>query len=110
MAIVSCPKCNKKMSDKAAVCAHCGFVVDSLDAESLERKRRRRKADHIHKLTTHSMLAMLVFVAGIAGIFFYRDEASVDPSWQSQVALVVTVLGFVWYIINRMRMIAARRK
>lgn len=110
MAIVNCPKCNKKMSDKAAVCDHCGFVVDGLDAETLERKRRRKRADHIHKLTTHGMLAMLIFVAGIAGIFYFRDETSPDPTWQSQISIVITVVGFVWYIINRMRMIAARRK
>lgn len=110
MAIVNCPKCNKKMSDKAAVCDNCGFVVDGLDPQTLERKRRRRKADLINKLNTQSMLAMLIFVAGIAGVFYFRDETAPDPTWQSQVAVVVTVIGFIWYIVNRVRMVAARRK
>lgn len=110
MAIVNCPNCNTKISDKAAVCDKCGFVLDGLDAQALERKRRRHKADQLNKLTTQSMLAMLLFVAGIAGIFYFRDTTSPDPTWQSQVALAVTVIGFVWYIVNRMRMVAARRR
>lgn len=110
MAIVSCPQCNEKMSDKAATCPKCGFVVDGLDADTLERKRRRNRADRIQKLTTQSMLAMLLFVAGIAALFYYRDETSPDPNWESQVAIVVIVIGFIWYIVNRARMMIARRK
>lgn len=110
MAIVNCPNCSRKISDKAAVCDNCGFVLGNLDAQTLERKRRRLKADQLNKLTTQSMLAMLLFVAGIAGVFYFRDTTSADPTWQSQLALVVTVVGFVWYIVNRMRMVAARRK
>lgn len=110
MAIVSCPECNKKISDKAAICDHCGFVVDGLDAKTLERKRRSLRADHLQKLTMQSMLAMLLFVVGIGGLFYFRDETSADPTWQSQVAIGIMVVGFIWYIINRARMLSARRK
>lgn len=110
MAIVTCPQCSNKMSDKAATCHQCGFVVDGLDAKTLERKRKRQRADKIQKLTTQSMLAMLLFVVGIAGLFYYRDETSPDPGWQSQIAVVVIVIGFIWYIINRVRLMVARRK
>lgn len=110
MAIVNCPQCNKQISDKAAACNECGFVLQGLDPKSLERKRAYRKADQITKLTTHGMWSILLFVAGIAGVVYFRDETSPDPTWQSQVALVMTVIGFIWYIINRMRLVAARRR
>ncbi|RUO34935.1 zinc ribbon domain-containing protein [Aliidiomarina soli] len=110
MAIVNCPECNKKMSDKAAVCEHCGFVVDGLDANTLERKRRRARADYINKLTAQSMLAMLVFVVGIGGLFYFRDDTSPDPTWQSQISIGLMAIGFIWYIVNRVRLLNTRRK
>lgn len=110
MAIVSCPECGKKISDKAAVCEHCGFVLEGQDPESLARKRRRNKADRINKLTAQSMFAMLVFVAGIGGLFYFRDETSADPNWQAQASIAVMVIGFIWYIINRARLLLAKRQ
>lgn len=28
--LISCPECNTKVSDKAHVCPHCGFRIDTL--------------------------------------------------------------------------------
>lgn len=110
MAIVSCPECGKKISDKAAVCEHCGFVLEGQDPDSLARKRQRKKADRVSKLTAQSMFAMLLFVAGIGGTFYFRDETSADANWQTQVAMVVMVIGFIWYIINRARLLLVKRQ
>lgn len=110
MAIVSCPECGKKISDKAAVCEHCGFVLEGQDPEAMARKRRRNKADRVNKLTAQSMLGMLIFVAGIGGVFYFRDEASADPSWQVQASMGAMGVGFIWYIVSRARLILAKRK
>lgn len=110
MAIMQCPECGLKMSDKAAVCDRCGFVIEGMDPEELERKRRYQKADAINRLTSQTMLAMLLFVAGIGGVFFFRDETSPDPAWQMQVSFVLMGVGFIWYIVNRIRLISVKRR
>lgn len=110
MAIVSCPQCSKKISDKAAVCEHCGFVLEGQDQAQLARLRSRTKSDKINKLTSQSMLAMLLFMIGIAGTFYFRDESSPDPSWQVQVSMLVMVVGFIWYLINRARIILVKKR
>ncbi|MCX6831717.1 MAG: zinc ribbon domain-containing protein, partial [candidate division Zixibacteria bacterium] len=28
--LISCPECNAKVSDKAHICPHCGFQIDTL--------------------------------------------------------------------------------
>lgn len=33
MALIKCPECNKEISDKAAVCPHCGFAIIPVNQE-----------------------------------------------------------------------------
>ena len=35
MAVISCPSCNKKISNKAGVCSYCQIDLNNLDAEKL---------------------------------------------------------------------------
>lgn len=110
MAIIQCPDCGFKISDKAAVCKRCGFVIEGMAPEELERKRRNHKAEAINKLTSQTMLAMLLFIAGIGGVFFFREETSADTVWQVQVSFVLMGVGFIWYIVNRIRLINVKRR
>jgi hypothetical protein len=53
-----------------------------------------------------SMLAMLLFVAGFG--FMYWGGA-VTGGLQYNIAIGLTVVGFVWYIINRVRLVFLKR-
>ncbi|WP_126765937.1 zinc ribbon domain-containing protein [Aliidiomarina iranensis] len=109
MAIISCPGCGKKVSDKAAVCGECGFMLGAHDVESLARKAQNQRAIKVSKLVSQQMLAILLFIAGIAGTFY--DWAQLD-GWQfmPQVSMVVTVFSFVWYLVARARIYILKRQ
>ncbi|WP_371379292.1 hypothetical protein [Thalassotalea aquiviva] len=107
MALIECPNCTKKMSSKAAVCSHCNTVVADMTQEQRENQQRIHKIEQSQKLMTHSMIAMLLFCAGF-GFMFWGQPA--PDSWQYGLATGSAVFGFVWYIVNRVRLILMKRK
>ena len=53
-----------------------------------------------------SMLAMILFVAGFG--FMYWGGAA-PGGLQYNIAIGLTFVGFVWYIINRVRLVFLKR-
>ena len=106
MALVDCPSCNKKISDKAKNCEHCDFALGSVDAEDFARQRRLNKYLKDQSIQTQSMFAMLLFVAGFGFMYWGGAEPA---GLQYNVAVGITIIGFVWYIINRVRLIILKR-
>ena len=106
MALTDCPACNKTISDKAKVCQHCGFAVGSANADDILRKKNLQKFHKIQSIQNQSMLAMLMFIAGF-GFMYWGGPQPGDV--QHTAAIACSVLGFIWYIVNRVRMIFAKR-
>ncbi|MFT2091284.1 hypothetical protein [Paraglaciecola sp. 2405UD69-4] len=106
MALIDCPSCSKKISDKAQTCQHCGFTLGDASAEDLARKKNLNKYLKGQRIQTQSMIAMLLFVAGFG--FMYWGGA-VPGELQHTAAMGVTVIGFVWYIVNRVRLVFLKR-
>jgi hypothetical protein len=106
MALIGCPTCNKKISDKAQSCQHCGLSLGSADAEDIARKQSLNKYLKNQKIQTQSMFAMLLFVAGFG--FMYWGGA-VPGGLQHNLAIGLSIVGFVWYIVNRVRLILLKR-
>jgi predicted amidophosphoribosyltransferase len=53
MAVISCPGCNKKISDKASNCSHCGLELKGLDPEKISRlsnTKKNRKSSTFNEL------------------------------------------------------------
>lgn len=109
MAIISCPSCQTKVSDKAAVCEKCGFMLSAHDAESLVRKASVQRSIRMNKLVSQQMLAILLFIAGIGATFYDWQPLS---GWQfmPQVGMAVAVLSFVWYLVARTRIYLLKRQ
>lgn len=63
MALINCPSCGKKMSNKAANCPHCGFSA-SASPEDQDRIRSRKQADRFRRQQMLQMLAVLVLLVG----------------------------------------------
>lgn len=109
MAIISCPSCNKKVSDKAAVCDACGFMLGAHDSDSLVRKASAKRSMRVNQLVSHQMLAILLFIAGIGGTFYDWQQVQ---GWQfmPHVSMAVAILSFVWYLVTRARIYILKRQ
>lgn len=106
MAVIACPNCRKKISDKAKECQHCGTSMSSLDADEIQTLKTANKLKKSQQLMNHSFIAMLLFCGGF--LFLYWNNAQPD-SWEYMASTVSTVLGFVIYIITRVRLILLKR-
>ena len=69
MAVINCPKCRKKISDKAKTCQHCETSFDDMSAEKLQNIKKVNLIETSQKLMNYSMIAMLLFCGGF---LFYR--------------------------------------
>ncbi|QPG06870.1 zinc ribbon domain-containing protein [Salinimonas marina] len=106
MALIDCPSCNKKISDKADDCPHCGFSLADASSEDILRKQKLNRFKKLHSIQNQSMLAMLLFVAGF-GFMFWGGATKGDL--QYNLAVLSSVVGFIWYIINRVRILIIKR-
>ncbi|NMH58607.1 zinc ribbon domain-containing protein [Alteromonas ponticola] len=106
MALIDCPSCNKKISDKTDTCQHCGFNLGKATDEDIVRKQQLNRFKKLNSIQTQSMIAMLLFVAGFA--FMYWGGARQDEL-QYNIAVLMSVVGFIWYIVNRIRILIIKR-
>jgi hypothetical protein len=107
MAITACPSCSKSISDKAKSCNHCGLNIGSATAEDIDRKAKFAHYQKMQKIQNQSMLAILLFIAGFGFIYWGGSEPG---NIQYNLSIGVSVIGFVWYAINRVRLVLAKRK
>ena len=107
MALTDCPSCNKKISDKAQSCNHCGFAIGHASDADLQRKKDLIRFQKQHSIQNQSLLAMLLFIAGFAFMYWGIAEPG---SVQYNASVGCSLLGFVWYIINRIRLLFIKRK
>ncbi|NVK25475.1 MAG: hypothetical protein HWE10_11150 [Gammaproteobacteria bacterium] len=106
MAIVNCPQCAKKISDKQKVCPHCDLDMSELSEEKMQSLGRIKKIKSDQSMMTQQAVAMLMFLGGVLAL--YNSDAPQSP--QHTAAQACMIIGFLWYIINRFRMIIAKRK
>jgi len=106
MAVINCPSCKKKISDKAKVCSHCQLDLSSLDADKIASLKQVSAVAKSQQLMNHSFIAMLLFCGGF--LFLYSQDAQ-QGTWQYVTAITSTILGFVLYIVTRVRLLLAKR-
>ena len=107
MAVINCPGCSKKISDKAKSCNHCNLNLSGFDAEKIASINRVDLINKTQRLMNYSFIAMLLFCGGF--LFMFWDN--VEPgSWQHNLAMVSAMLGFVMYIIIRAMLLFTKRK
>jgi len=107
MAITACPSCSKPISDKAKSCSHCDFNIGSATAEDMERKVKFAHYQAMQKLQNQSMLAILMFITGFGLIYWGGAEPG---EIQYNLSIGTTIVGFIWYAVNRVRLALAKRK
>jgi hypothetical protein len=107
MAVINCPGCKKKISDKAKECSHCGLSLQALDSDKIANLNHVNRINQAQRLMTYSFVAMLLFCGGF--LFMFWDNVEKD-TWQYNVAMASTVIGFIMYIIIRVRLLFFKRK
>jgi hypothetical protein len=107
MAVINCPSCKKKTSDKAKECGHCGLFLQEIDSEKIANLNNINRISQAQRLMTYSFVAMLLFCGGF--LFMFWDNVE-QGTWQYNLALASTVIGFILYIIIRIRLLLFKRK
>lgn len=106
MAVINCPNCRKKISDKAKACSHCDIDLENLDEEKLAAMKQVSNITQSQKIMTWSFIAMMMFCGGF--LFYYWKN--VQPgTWQYYLSIGSTILGFCIYIITRVQLILLKR-
>ncbi|RUO60291.1 hypothetical protein [Pseudidiomarina insulisalsae] len=107
MALIKCPSCNKRTSDKAKQCPHCDYVLAGRSKDDLEREQERARQRRKEKLLSQSMLALLIAIAAFAYIFL---EQPAEDTWYAKVSYSLLFLGLLWFLVNRVRLIFNKRE
>ncbi len=107
MARTSCPVCEKPISDKHPACPHCHEPLKDLDAEQLARLASRRYVQAKQKLMNHSFLALLLFLGGFLFLYSYQPA---EESIEQALTYGAIALGFLWYLVNRFRILLLKKK
>jgi len=107
MAVIKCPGCSKKISDKAKTCNHCNLNLTELDADKLANLNRVNLINKTQRLMNYSFIAMLLFCGGFLFMFWENVE---QGSWQHNLAMLSAITGFVMYIVIRAMLLLTKRK
>lgn len=107
MAVINCPGCKKKISDKAKGCSHCGLAFHELDKDKIANLNHVNRINQAQRLMTYSFVAMLLFCGGF--LFMFWDNVE-QGTWQYNVAMASTAIGFFMYIVVRVRLLFFKRK
>lgn len=107
MAVINCPSCKKKTSDKAKECSHCGLSLQEMDSDKIANLNNINRINQGQRLMSYSFIAMLLFCGGF--LFMFWDNVE-QGTWQYNLALTSTIIGFIFYIIIRIRMLLFKRK
>lgn len=107
MAVINCPSCKKKISDKAAKCNHCDIDLSSLDSDKISSLNRVSLIHKTQRLMNYSFIAMLLFCGGF--LFMYWDNV-LPGTWQHNTAMASAVIGFIMYIVIRVMLLFTKHK
>ncbi|USD35772.1 zinc ribbon domain-containing protein [Ferrimonas sp. SCSIO 43195] len=105
MALIDCPACGKRISDKAKSCSHCKVDLTA-DTESIESAQRISAINKRTQLMNHSFVALLAFVGGFA-LWFWGGEAAAN--WRQPTGIGLMAAGFVGYLVTRVRLALDKR-
>jgi hypothetical protein len=107
MAVINCPGCKKKISDKAKECSHCGLSFHELDKDKIANLNHVNRINQAQRLMTYSFVAMLLFCGGF--LFMFWDNVE-QGTWEYNVAMASSAIGFIMYIVVRVRLLFFKRK
>ena len=114
MAIIACPNCGKKISDRAPICSWCGFQMGEVTEQDLEVYRSRRLRNARYRLNMISYGVISVFLAAF-GWYWWDSRGFVQlPSSGPLILMGAAALAYVvvrvFLFRNRLLQKAMRKK
>lgn len=106
MAIIACPSCTKQISDKHQQCPHCKININNLDSEDKKRIASEIKFKKKQQIMNQSFIALIIFLAGFLVLYTRTPEQNSLELLLCQSAIAI---GFVWYLINRIRLLFVKK-
>lgn len=108
MAIIRCPSCNQRISNKNKSCPHCHLSLSDADGGlSYDAASERVNRERALRLTNQGYAALALTTAGAIWSWYVSDGMSRSPGYWP----VATVsAGAMWYIGVRAIMIFKRRR
>jgi len=98
MALISCPECNREVSDTAPACPGCGAAIaDSRDLRS-SGSRLVTTQETGKRLKMHALLSGAIFAIGVV---LMVNAANAEES--SSLGALSIVIGLGWFITTRVR-------
>ncbi len=97
MAIISCPKCSKRVSSRMETCPHCGTTLSGDVGEAAERNTAKRRRCVERTVNLHLFLSLIVLAVGV--LWFFGEQRSGRGTSSGPVA--VMLLGGLWYAAAR---------
>ncbi|CAM3848018.1 zinc ribbon domain-containing protein [Rheinheimera salexigens] len=107
MAIIACPFCGQKISDKSTQCNHCKKDLTAMTTEKMHSLARDKRFDKVQSLITQSMLALVLFLFGFGLLYWWDPQPG---SNQQLTAYGCIAIGFCWYIITRGRILMLKKR
>ncbi|RVU37498.1 zinc ribbon domain-containing protein [Rheinheimera riviphila] len=107
MAIINCPFCNKKASDKSAVCGNCGGKLGEMSVEELDRLQRDKRLALGQSLNNHAMMSLIIFLGSFAWYYYREPETDSLEMYAIHGAMLV---GCAWYLVTKVRLVLYKRK
>jgi len=114
MSLITCPSCQKKISDKANECNYCSFsLVENHDEiERLKILNYRKYRNKMYRLKMLSFLSIAIAMAGAVPMLWDYAQAidyGFDAQFLNHWGIYLLILGFCCYVILRVFMINTRR-
>jgi Zn-dependent alcohol dehydrogenase len=98
MAIVNCPKCEKKISSQTMLCPYCGFQRSEVAEEALKEFRRRKLRDRVYHLKMASYAALTLLIGAFA---WYLTDTAGFQHRASMGPYVLSTIGAALYLVIR---------
>jgi len=108
MAIINCPGCGRRISDKSKFCTHCELPLGEMSQKDVDQLKRRNWRRRVWRAKNVTYAAMTALVVGL--IWWYVQE---PVGWLLPPPVVPTLLiflGTLAYAIARIRLFWLRLK
>jgi len=113
MAIINCPSCNQKTSDKAKTCSNCSYdFVKKSTSEGIteEQLASKKHLAHIKKKYSLQMQAMTGIILVLAGASLWYFGGRGFSTISDILKLALLAIGAIWYLVTRIRLILFKKK
>lgn len=113
MAIINCPSCKQKISDKSKVCSSCNYdFVNQTSAQGLtnEQIASKQKLASIKNKYSLQMQAMIGIILILLGSLLWYFGGRGTQSLSDLASLGLLVVGALLYLTTRVRLILFKKQ